>query len=101
MIDPDKLAKKLKKRGIVHVPTVKELAIDGRAEVVESTSKGVPTHYRLTKKGRKRITAAEAHNAGILRVLDAEYRQARLTEQLAREKADDLMQLINHASKGI
>jgi hypothetical protein len=94
-------AKALKKRGLVHVPTVAELVEDGLAEVVAQTPKGAPTHYRPTKKGQKKINAAMAHNAPILRVIDAEYRQARVAEQLAREKADNLMALLNHASKGI
>lgn len=93
--------KALKKRGIRHVPTVRELAVDGLAEVVESTAKGAPTHYRPTKKGQKRINAVMAANAEALRAIDTEYRQARLAEHLAREKADTLMQLLNHASKGI
>lgn len=93
--------KRLKKLGLAHVPTLRELAEQGLAKVIAETAKGAPTHYRPTKKGDRLLTHVMDANAAVLRTINAEYQQARVTEQLAREKADDLMALLNHASKGI
>jgi putative ubiquitin-RnfH superfamily antitoxin RatB of RatAB toxin-antitoxin module len=63
--------------GLVHVPTVPELAKIGLAIVVESAKTGRPTHYSVLKKGEKKILKAQAHNAEILRPLVADVERAR------------------------
>lgn len=96
------IEKRLAKLGLVHCPTVKELAAEGLAEpITEKVGKATRTAYRISKKGQKRINKAMAHNAVILRDLEAE-RQAAHTEELRwRRRHDDLLHLSNLASKGI
>jgi len=94
--------KALKKLGLVHCPTVRELAAEGLAEAIEEkVGKTTRTVYKVTKKGQKRIDKAIAHNAPILRQLEADRLTAHAKELEWRARHDDLMHLLSLASKGI
>jgi hypothetical protein len=57
---------------LVHVPTVQDLVKVGLAQLVSSK----PDVYEIRKKGYARIHAAEAHNAEVMRAMDAEVEAA-------------------------
>lgn len=96
------LDKKLSKLGLVHCPTVKELAEQGLAEaIIETVGKTKRTLYKVSKKGQKKIDAAIANNAPILKKLEAERSAAHAEELRWRRRHDDLLHLITLASKGV
>lgn len=96
------IEEKLAKLGLVHCPTVKELAAKGLAEeIVETVGKTKRTVYKVSKKGQKKIDAAIYHNAPILKKLEAERQAAHAKELQWRRRHDDLLHLHNLASKGI
>lgn len=94
--------KALKKAGLVHVPTVAELAADGlaTAEVVK-VGRSSRTVYKVKGKGQKRIDAAMAANAPIIRDLEAQYQAAHKKEIRWRAEAERFARLRNIASKGL
>lgn len=88
--------------GLVHCPRVTELEAEGLAvAVVEPVGKTKRTVYKIKKKGQARIDAAQAHNAAILREVEARYQAAHVKELRWRQKADHLAKLRTLASKGI
>ncbi len=96
------LDKALKKLGLVHCPTVKELAEQGLATPIsENVGKTTRIVYKVSKKGQKKIDAALYHNAAILKKLEAERQAAHAEELKWRRRHDDLLHLHSLASKGI